>query len=78
MGRSVLGPRKTIEETLATTEQEGFTLKKDLSALDVGIIGSLVPGRLRRLLQAAHPAARDGRREQMSSITSRNRFRCPR
>ncbi len=39
MGRSVLGPRKTIEETLATTEQEGFTFKKDLSALDVTVFG---------------------------------------
>ncbi len=194
MGRSVLGPRKTIEETLATTEQEGFTFKKDLSALDVTVFGVGVsvaagivcvlaalcfaefaamvpvaaaptrsptrrsaswshfvigwgvvleftvgsaavavgwsapsraraaaalpdaaraaraahadprraglpgpdgqpqrrhldplrrmdghrPGRLRRLLQAAHPAARDGRREQMSSIASRNRPRCPR
>ena len=40
MGQGLLGPRKTVEETLATTEQEGFRLKKDLGALDVTVLGA--------------------------------------
>jgi len=36
---TALGPRKTIEETLESTEEEGFTLKKDLSALDITVLG---------------------------------------
>ena len=35
----MLGPRKTVEETLATTEQEGFKLKRELGALDVTVLG---------------------------------------
>jgi APA family basic amino acid/polyamine antiporter len=35
----VLGPRKTVEQTLATTEQEGFRLRRDLGALDVTVLG---------------------------------------
>jgi APA family basic amino acid/polyamine antiporter len=31
--------RKTIEETLQTTEQEGFKLKRDLSAVDITVFG---------------------------------------
>ena len=36
---NALGPRKTIEQTLATTEEEGFTLKRELGALDVTVLG---------------------------------------
>src|SRR5687768_9530175 len=35
----MLGPRKTVEETIATTEEEGFRLKKELGALDVTVLG---------------------------------------
>ncbi|MGH2947822.1 MAG: amino acid permease [Solirubrobacteraceae bacterium] len=35
----VLGPRKTVEECLETTEIEGFRLKKELGALDIVIFG---------------------------------------
>jgi APA family basic amino acid/polyamine antiporter len=35
----VLGPRKTVEECLATTEIEEFRLKKELGALDIVIFG---------------------------------------
>ena len=35
----MLGPRKTVEETLATTDEEGFRLKKELGALDVTVLG---------------------------------------
>ena len=35
----VLGPRKTIEESLETTEIEGFRLKKELGALDIVVLG---------------------------------------
>src|SRR3712207_927008 len=36
---SLLGPRKTVDETLAGTEQEGFRLRRDLGALDVVVLG---------------------------------------
>jgi basic amino acid/polyamine antiporter, APA family len=36
---SLLGPRKTVDETLAGTEEEGFRLKRDLGALDVTVLG---------------------------------------
>lgn len=36
---TLLGPRKTIEETLDTTETEGSQLKRDLGSLDVLVIG---------------------------------------
>jgi basic amino acid/polyamine antiporter, APA family len=36
---SLLGPRKTIEETMATTEVEGSRLRRDLSGLDVLVLG---------------------------------------
>ncbi|WP_205697798.1 amino acid permease [Conexibacter sp. SYSU D00693] len=36
---ALLGPRKTIEETLETTEQEGFQLKRALGAFDVLVLG---------------------------------------
>jgi APA family basic amino acid/polyamine antiporter len=36
---SILGPRKTIEETLASTEIETHRLKRDLGALDVLVLG---------------------------------------
>jgi APA family basic amino acid/polyamine antiporter len=36
---SVLGPRKTVEDALASTEETGFTLKKDLSRLDIVVFG---------------------------------------
>ena len=36
---SVLGPRKTIDETLQATEVEGSRLKRDLGALDVLVLG---------------------------------------
>jgi len=36
---TVLGPRKTIEETMASTEVEGSRLRRDLSALDVLVLG---------------------------------------
>ena len=39
MAHGVMGPRKSIEDTIATTEQEGFRLKKDLSAFDVTVLG---------------------------------------
>jgi basic amino acid/polyamine antiporter, APA family len=35
----LLGPRKTVEECLETTEIEGSRLKKDLGALDIVILG---------------------------------------
>jgi APA family basic amino acid/polyamine antiporter len=35
----VLGPRKTIEESLETTEIEGSRLKKELGALDIVVLG---------------------------------------
>ena len=35
----VLGPRKTVEECLETTEIEEFRLKKELGALDIVIFG---------------------------------------
>lgn len=35
----LLGPRKTVEECLETTEMEGFRLKRDLGALDIVILG---------------------------------------
>ncbi|HEX6026083.1 MAG TPA: amino acid permease, partial [Solirubrobacter sp.] len=34
-----LSRRKTIEESLEATEQEGFRLKRELSALDVVVLG---------------------------------------
>ena len=34
-----LGRRKTVEESIAGTEETGYTLKKDLSALDVTVLG---------------------------------------
>ncbi|CAA9471375.1 MAG: Uncharacterized amino acid permease, GabP family [uncultured Solirubrobacteraceae bacterium] len=39
MAHGVMGPRKTVDETLATTEEEGFRLKKELGALDVTVLG---------------------------------------
>jgi basic amino acid/polyamine antiporter, APA family len=36
---SVLGPRKTIEETLQATEVEGSRLRRELGALDVLVLG---------------------------------------
>jgi APA family basic amino acid/polyamine antiporter len=39
MGQGVMGPRKTVDETMATTEEEGFKLKKELGALDVTVLG---------------------------------------
>ena len=33
------GRRRTVDETLAGTEEEGFTLKRELSALDVTVLG---------------------------------------
>ncbi|HWT94301.1 MAG TPA: amino acid permease [Solirubrobacteraceae bacterium] len=36
---TLLGPRKTIQETLDTTETEGSRLKRDLGSLDVLVIG---------------------------------------
>ncbi|HEY8582105.1 MAG TPA: amino acid permease [Capillimicrobium sp.] len=39
MATSLLGPRKSVEETLATTEEEGFKLRRELGALDVLILG---------------------------------------
>lgn len=36
---TLLGPRKTIEETLDATEVEGSRLKRDLGSLDVLVIG---------------------------------------
>lgn len=35
----ILGPRKTVEDALAVTEQSGSRLKKDLGRLDI-IVGS--------------------------------------
>ncbi len=35
----VLGPRKTIEESLETTEIEGSRLKKELGAIDIVVLG---------------------------------------
>jgi APA family basic amino acid/polyamine antiporter len=35
----VLGPRKSIEETLATTEEEGFRLRRELGGRDVLVLG---------------------------------------
>ncbi|MBW3608085.1 MAG: amino acid permease [Actinobacteria bacterium] len=35
----VLGPRKTVEECLETSEVEGFRLKKELGALDIVVFG---------------------------------------
>jgi len=35
----VLGPRKTVEESLETTEIEGFRLKKELGAIDIVVLG---------------------------------------
>src|SRR3954468_8987021 len=35
----VLGPRKTIEETLASTEIETHRLRRDLGALDIVVLG---------------------------------------
>ena len=35
----VLGPRKTVEESLETTEIEGFRLKKKLGAIDIVVLG---------------------------------------
>jgi len=35
----VAGPRKTVEECLATTEIEGARLKKELGALDIVVLG---------------------------------------
>jgi basic amino acid/polyamine antiporter, APA family len=35
----VLGPRKTIDEAIATTDEEGFKLKRELTALDVVVLG---------------------------------------
>jgi APA family basic amino acid/polyamine antiporter len=35
----LLGPRKTIEETIATTEESGFRLRRDLGAWDVTVLG---------------------------------------
>jgi len=34
-----LGPRKTIDETLATREEEGFRLRRELGAWDVTVLG---------------------------------------
>src|SRR3712207_4227 len=36
---SLLGPRKTVDESIAGTEEEGFKLKRDLGALDVTVLG---------------------------------------
>jgi basic amino acid/polyamine antiporter, APA family len=36
---SLLGPRKTVDEAIATTDEEGFKLKRDLSAFDVLVLG---------------------------------------
>lgn len=33
------GRRKTVDESLATTDEEGFKLKRELSALDVTVLG---------------------------------------
>ena len=33
------GRRRTVDETLAGAEEEGFTLKRELSALDVTMLG---------------------------------------
>jgi APA family basic amino acid/polyamine antiporter len=35
----LLGPRKTIDETLATREEEGFRLRRELGAWDVTVLG---------------------------------------
>ena len=35
----VLGPRKTVEECIETSEIEGFRLKKELGALDIVVFG---------------------------------------
>ncbi len=35
----VLGPRKTVEECIETSEIEGFRLKRDLGALDIVVFG---------------------------------------
>ena len=35
----ILGPRKTVEDALAVTEQSGSRLKKDLGRLDIIIVG---------------------------------------
>ena len=35
----LLGPRKTVEESLASTEIEGSQLKKELGALDIVVLG---------------------------------------
>ena len=39
MAHGLLGPRKTVEESLESTEQEGSRLKKSLGALDVTVLG---------------------------------------
>src|SRR5918998_2816915 len=33
------GRRKTVDEAVAATEEEGFTLKRELGALDVTVLG---------------------------------------
>ncbi|MGI8623956.1 MAG: amino acid permease [Solirubrobacteraceae bacterium] len=35
----ILGPRKTVEDALAVTERPGSRLKRDLSRLDIMIVG---------------------------------------
>jgi APA family basic amino acid/polyamine antiporter len=39
VARLTVGRRKTVDETLATTEAEGFRLRRELSALDVVVLG---------------------------------------
>ena len=36
---SLLGPRKSVEDAIATTEQEGTRLKKDLGRRDIVVVG---------------------------------------
>ena len=35
----LLGPRRTVEDSLAATEEQGFTLRKDLGRLDIMVFG---------------------------------------
>jgi len=35
----LLGPRRTVEDALAATEESGFTLRKDLGRLDIMVFG---------------------------------------
>ena len=36
---SLLGPRKSVEDAIATTEEEGTCLKKDLGRRDIVVVG---------------------------------------